>query len=160
VKRGKPLKRKKPLAPGKASLNPGKGLKRTEFKRKPPTGPQKTPRSPKPAESPALRRARAEWQRMASRGQCAMCGTWGGCEGHHIVPLGDMKIAGVPEEHWYDHERNMLRLCGAFTDRNCHARHENWIVRVRLATLVASTPKVFEFADEIGMRWRLDLEYR
>lgn len=161
MKRGKPLQRKTPLAAGTKGLSPGDGLKRTEFKRKSSaTGSGGLSKARSRPLGPVAQAMRLEWQRMASRGQCAVCGRRASDnQGHHIVPLGDLKTAGVPEELWYRLE-NQLVLCGPYSNLRCHERHESWTARVPLAVVLAKQPKVLVFADEVGMRTRLEREYR
>lgn len=148
VKRS-PLNRTSPMKRGQP-------LKRTSEDRSA-TGRSKPP---DPLASGVLLAMRAAWHRAAARAQCAAvgCGHATHVHGHHVVPLGDLKAAGVPEGFWYD-LRNFLPLCHDPAPERHHDRHELWVARVPLAVVEAEAPQARVFATELGLSWRFDLEY-
>ena len=63
---------------------------------------------------------------------CAVCGTMGAWQAHHVVSRQQLKKAGEGWREW--DERNALRLCVVPVSEgsNCHYQHENAVRRVRV----------------------------
>jgi hypothetical protein len=112
--------------------------------------------------------ARRAWQRKARTRPCAFCGFREGhgmpgrVEGHHVLPLRNLKTEHVPELAWYD-QRLQLPLCVDPAPNNCHARVENWVgdyrQRITRAFVLARCPGVLTYAREHGIEWLFDRLY-
>lgn len=76
---------------------------------------------------------------------CAVCGTMGAWQAHHVVSRQQLKKAGEGWREW--DERNALRLCVVPVSEgsNCHYQHENAVRRVRVSEL---TQENIDFAFE------------
>lgn len=107
-----------------------------------------------------------EWKRDPQRGRCARCGLdaaglrarrdpYPRLEGHHILPK--QAIRRFATEYQLDavrllwDARNRLVLC-----RLCHSRHESAFDRVPRSLIPA---EAWEFADALGLRWKLEQLY-
>ena len=73
---------------------------------------------------------------------CAVCGSMGSWQAHHVVSQQKLKREGEGWRLW--DERNALRLCCA-VPFGCHAQHENAVRRVRVSEL---TKDSLDFAFE------------
>jgi len=73
----------------------------------------------------------------------------GRVEGHHAITRQALRTRGLAEHQW--DRRNRVPLC----DR-AHTSHHTASQRVPRELL---PPAVFEFADELGLRWLLDRVY-
>lgn len=126
----------------------GRGsLKRAAAKRPKPAPPD--------AEFVIWRRA---WRRWTLRKPCAVCGSYEGRTGHHVIPLSVLKREGVPSWLWYD-TRNLLTLCDEPSPQRCHARHTLHVRRVARDVVLAGAPRALVFANEVGLLHIFDREY-
>lgn len=83
-------------------------------------------------------------------GPCAVCGARFRVDGHHIIPKRILRALGF--DALCMDKRNRLPLC-----RRHHERHEASVEPVPRELLPAS---VWEFADEIGLRWYVERHYK
>ena len=146
------MKRSKPLAADAAKVaafaQRGRGsLKRNPLKRGKPK-----------AADPELVIWQRAWRRQTRRKPCAMCGSYEGRTGHHVIPLSVLKREGVPEWLWYD-PRNHLVLCDEPSPHRCHARHTLHVRRVPRDVVLAGAPRALVFANEVGLLHIFDREY-
>lgn len=98
------------------------------------------------------------WNRCTQRVPCAMCGSYIGRTGHHVLPLQVLKREGIPDWLWWD-TRNHLCLCMEPSSARCHQRHELYVSRVPRAVVLAGAPRALEFAAEVGLLHIFDREY-
>lgn len=123
------------------------------------------PRSMRPPrQQPGEGRGKTGWANAARKLPCAVCGFTmrhgqsGEVQGHHVLGLSVLKVENVPPALWYD-QRNMLPLCNQDGSNWCHARHTERSIPVPRAVVLAKAPRALEFAREVGLDWRFDLEY-
>jgi hypothetical protein len=104
------------------------------------------------------------WKRTVSAGGCVMCRTgpvdaavraaYGAqlaeVQAHHVIPRSDLKRMGLHDYLW--DERNGIGLCAYH-----HHRHTVWRERMPRELVPAAA---YEFAEELGIGWLLDREYR
>jgi hypothetical protein len=98
------------------------------------------------------------WGRQTKRKPCAMCGSYIGVQGHHVIPLQVLKREGVPDWLWWD-TRNHLALCAEPSPERCHQRHELHVKRVPRDVVLAGAPRALVFANEVGLLHIFDREY-
>ena len=104
------------------------------------------------------RAMRRMWAPMAQVSECAVCCHGRYLHGHHVIPLSALRFNGVDDRLWWD-VRNQLVLCHEPAPNRCHDRHTLYVVRVPRAVVIAHAPRALEFADEVGLRWKFELEY-
>lgn len=115
-------------------------------------------------QDPQVAIGKQRWVATAQSGPCDVCGytpppglEWM-IQGHHILPLSQLKRMNLDPAHWHD-LRNQLRVCSEPAPRRCHERHTNHVVRISREVVLSRRPEVLAFAAEHDLEWLLDREY-
>ena len=101
---------------------------------------------------------KADWYRRARTSKCALCGTDRLVKGHHVITQQEIgkvtRSRGLDYERYRWDQRNFLPLC-----EDCHIRHHSRMAPVGLVVILASCPKIMEFAGELKLQWWLSRTY-
>lgn len=121
----------------------GGGVKRTPLKRR-------HPGSAAAAPAKRARLSREFRERVTAPGRCAVCGTAGPLDAHHVIRAQVMKRHGLPAETVY-HPLAGIPLC-----RTCHARHHAFVARIPRHLIPAET---VTFLEAVGLGVEFDRDY-